>query len=263
MKRIRWNTKCILCLVPSLLGVLLFFIIPYLRVLYYSILDNQFSKHFVGLKNYLDTINNSYFRSAFCNSMLLLLICVPFVTILALLLSLASAFFLKKFAFIRVAFILPMLLPATGVILIWQQTFSPLENVIPIYLLFIWKNIGICLILLTAAFTTIPKETLEAAKLDGAGGLILHLHITMPMIAPSIVFSILFTIVNTFKLYRDSYLYYNTDYPPKYSYTLQYFINNNFLKFDYQDIAASSILTSFIVLGLVLAGMHLQRRYAQ
>ena len=86
-KRLKWNTKCVLCLLPSLLGTLAFFVAPFIRVIYYSLIDNQFRKNFVGFDNYIDTLANEYFLLALKNSLLLIVICVPIVVILALAVS--------------------------------------------------------------------------------------------------------------------------------------------------------------------------------
>ena len=66
-KRIKWNTKCKLCLLPSLIGTAIFFLIPYIRVLYYSLIDNQFKRNFVGFDNYIETLQNEYFQLALKN----------------------------------------------------------------------------------------------------------------------------------------------------------------------------------------------------
>ena len=261
--RLSFGTKCILCLVPSLLGLLLFYILPYFRVLYYSLINNQFKREFIGLKNYVAAINNEYFRLAFVNSVKLILLAVPVLVILAILVSLGLTFLLKRFKLVRVAFILPMLIPTASVVLVFRQVFGSIENELPLYLLFIWKNIGICIILLTAALTTIGEDIYEAAKLDGAGGFSLHAKITLPLILPTISFSTLMAIVNSFKIFRESYLYYGGNYPPDYGYTLQYYMNNNFLKFDYQALASSSVLTSLLVAAIVIGFLLWERRYRQ
>lgn len=258
---LRWNTKCILCLVPSLFGLLLFYIVPYLRVLYYSLINNQFKKNFVGFQNYIETMQNKYFQLALKNSILLILICVPVLILLALLVSLGLTFLLKSLRMIRVAFILPMLIPTASIVLFFQRVFGTVENELPLYLLFLWKNIGICIILLTAALTTIEEEIYEAALLDGASAFSLHIKITLPLILPTISFSTLMAIVNSFKIFRESYLYYGGNYPPDYGYTLQYYMNNNFLKFDYQALASSSVLTSFLVAAIVILFLLWERRY--
>ena len=232
-------------------------------MLYYSLIDNQFRRNFVGLDNYVKTLNNEYFLIALKNSLLLIVICVPMLLALALVISLVLSFGIKAVRRTRAAFVLPMVIPTASIVIIWRSVFSWDETALPIYLLFIWKNIGICVILLTAAFTEIDKNIFEAAKLDGAGTFTLHRKITVPMIMPTLLFTALLSVVNSFKIFKESYLYYGSNYPPEHSYTLQYYMNNNFLKLDYQSLAASAVLTSAVVFLIVLAGLALQRRYRQ
>ena len=273
MKRIKlkWNTRCKLCLLPSILGTMVFFALPYVRMLYYSLIENQFSRKFVGLQHYVNTIQNQYFRLALGNSLLIIMICIPVLMGLALAISLASSYGIRRLRAVFVghkaisqsviAVVLPMLIPTASIVLIWQTVFTDAATPLPIYLLFIWKNIGICVILLSAAFTAIPPVVFEAARLDGAGPVQLHLRITIPMIMPTVVFSVLLSVVNSFKIFKESYLFYGTSYPPNHSYTLQYYMNNHFLKLNYQSLAASAVLTSILVFGIVAVGLHLQRRY--
>lgn len=260
---LKYSTKCKLCLLPSLAGTAIFFVIPYIRVLYYSLIDNQFRHNFVGLDNYLQTLNNKYFLLALKNSLLLIVICVPILLALGLVISLVLSFGIKAVRRTRGAFVLPMVIPTASIVIIWRSVFAENETVLPIYLLFIWKNIGICIVLLTAAFTSIDDNVFEAAKLDGAGTFTLHRKITVPMIVPTLLFTALLSIVNSFKIFKESYLYFGTNYPPEHSYTLQYYMNNNFLKLDYQTLATSAVLTSVVVFLIVLAGLALQRRYRQ
>lgn len=250
-----------MCLLPSMLGMLVYFIFPYFRVWYYSVIDDQFHKSFVGIENYIDTLKNPYFQLAMKNSMLLIFIGVPVLMMLAITISLVFSFQMKKRTKLKDAFILPMLVPTAGIVLIWRRIFQTVTSALPVYLLFIWKNIGICIILLTAAIMIMDPEIFEAAKLDGARILLLHTKITLPMMMPSIFFVVLLSIVNSFRIFKESYLYYGNKYPPDHSYTLQFYMNNNFLKFNYQALATSSILTSVIVLIIILGGLSLQRRF--
>ncbi len=263
MNKLKWNTKCRLCLLPSLIGTAIFFVIPYVRVLYYSVIDNQFKRNFVGFENYIETISNEYFLLSLKNSLLLIVICVPVLIVLALVISLALSYGVRWVRKTRFAFVLPMVIPTASIVLIWRSVFAENTTVLPIYLLFVWKNIGICIVLLTAAFTSVESSIFEAARLDGANVWKLHTRITIPMIMPTVVFSVLLSIVNSFKIFKESYLYFGTNYPPDHSYTLQYYMNNNFLKLDYQSLATSAVLTSILVFGIVMAGMAIQRRYRQ
>lgn len=259
--RMSWNNRCMLCLLPSIFGIAIFYIIPYLRILYYSIINNQFQRKLVWFQNYIEILRNPYFILALKNSLLLIFIAVPVLIGMAVLISILLHFSLNKIPLVRDGFIFPFFLPTAAIVLVWQQLFSWTNKVTPIYILFIWKNLGICLILLTAALTTISKSIYEAARVDGGKGLYLHVKITIPCITPAIFFTVLLSIVNSFKIFKESYLYYGNKYPPDHSYTLQFYMNNNFLKFDYQALATSSILTSLLVLLIVGIGLLIQRRY--
>ena len=115
--------------------------------MYYSLIDNQFRRNFVGLQNYMETLRNEYFQLALKNSLLLILICVPFLIILSLAVSLVLSYGIKWVRKTRFAFVLPMVIPTASIVLIWRSVFENDATVLPIYLLFIWKNIGICIVL--------------------------------------------------------------------------------------------------------------------
>ena len=256
----KWNLRCIACLVPSFLGIAVFFLFPYVRVLYYSVINNQFQKKFVLFQNYREVLENSYFQLAMKNSLLLILIAVPVLLALALLLSFLLSFSMRKFSFLRDLFIFPMLVPTAAIVLVWRVFFADAQTALPVYALFVWKNLGLCVILLTAALTTIDETIYEAARLDGATAFRLHLSISTPLILPALFFTLLLAIMNSFKVFKESYLFYGGKYPPDHSYTLQFFMNNNFLKFDYQALASASVMTSLLVLVIVFAGLAAQRR---
>ena len=256
----KWNLRCILCLLPSLLGIAVFFLIPYVRVLYYSFVNNQFQKKFVWFRNYQEVLENDFFLLALKNSFWLIVIGVPALMLLALVLSLLLSFSMRKFYVLRDLFVFPMMVPTAAIVMVWQNLFFDFETALPIYLLFVWKNLGICIILLTAALTTIDNSFYEAARLDGASAFRLHIKISVPLIAPTFFFTVLLAVMNSFKIFKESFLFYGGKYPPEHSYTLQFYMNNNFLKFNYPALASASIITSLLALVIVFTGLYLQRR---
>lgn len=257
----KWKTKYYLCLIPSLLGVLIFYILPFIRILYYSVLNNQFEKKFVGLKNYISALTNSYFKLALKNSFSLILVCVPVVIISAILLSIVINKLNNIGRILSSLFIIPIVIPTAAIVSIWHNLFDNIDSAIVIYLLFIWKNLGIGVILISAAVSGVPKQIYEAAELDGAGSLKEHLYITIPCIFPSILFSTLLMIVYSFKIYKESFLYYGTNYPPAHSYTLQYYMDNHFMKLDYQALSSGAVINTLIILFIVMIMLKFQRKY--
>lgn len=256
----RYLRKCALLLLPSFFGVAVFYLIPFLRVIYYSFIENQFSRKLVWFENYKTVLQNTYFRMALKNSLLLIVIAVPVLVVTAFLLSVLLQRLESRWKLLRIAFIFPMLIPTASIVVVWRMLFQESESVLPVYLLFIYKNIGLLIILFSAAFSTLDNSVFEAARLDGAGGLRMHLSITLPLIFPTVLFNVLLAVVYSFKIFRESYLYFGTNYPPDHSYTLQYYMNNHFMKLNYQYLAAGAVLTSLLVYLIVLIGVNLQKK---
>lgn len=259
MKKRYWR-KCTLLLLPSFIGVAVFYLIPFLRVIYYSLIENQFSKKFVWFENYKTVLQNTYFRMALKNSLLLIGIAVPILVVTAFFLSVLLQRLNGKWKLFRIAFIFPMLIPTASIVVVWRFLFQESESALPVYLLFIYKNIGLLIILFSAAFSTLDNSVFEAARLDGAGGLRIHIKITLPLIFPTVLFNVLLAVVYSFKIYRESYLYFGTNYPPDHSYTLQYYMNNHFMKLNYQYLAAGAVVTSLLVYFVVLVGVKIQKK---
>ncbi len=253
--------KCKLLLLPSLIGILFFYCIPFVRVIYYSLVENQFSKKWVGFKNYQILFNNQYFRLAMKNSLILIIVGVPVLVAGAFLISLLFLKMGSRLRKLRFAVILPMLLPTAGIILVWRMVFAAGESPLPVYSLFIWKNIGIIVILCSAAFSLLDASIYEAAKLDGANGLRLHCYVTLPLLAPTLFFVTLLGIVYSFRIFRESYLYYGSNYPPDAGYSLQYYMNNHFMKLNYQYLASGAVITTLLICVVVAVGIRLQRRF--
>lgn len=257
----KWKTKCLLCLLPFFTGLMFFYIIPFGKIMYYSMIENQFGKKFVWLNNYTDVLSNQYFLLALKNSVLVIIICVPVMILAAIII--AHLITGSKYMYIlSFAFILPLVIPTASAVPIWKEIFHSTDSVLPVYLLFIYKNIGTSIVLISAAMRTIPAEIYEAARLDGADGQQLFRCITMPCSAPAIIFSALIGIVGSFRIYKESYLYYGTNYPPPHSYTLQYYMNNNFLKLDFQALSCGAMINMLIILAITLFMLTLQRKYS-
>ena len=193
---------------------------------------------------------------------MLILIGVPVLVFSALFISVLLLKLRKQWKRLRIAFILPMLIPTASIITIWRVLFLQNETVVPTYTLFLWKNIGLLIILCSAAFSLLDPDVFEAAKIDGAFGFRLHRYITLPMILPTIFYVTLLGIVYSFRIFKESYLYYGSNYPPNSSYTLQYYMNNHFMKLNYQYLATGAVITMILICLIVVAGIKLQRRFS-
>lgn len=255
-------------LAPSVLGVLTFFVLPFLVVIYFSFVDNSISKRFVGFQNYINVFQNGAFRTAVGNTLLFSIIAVP----LAVILSMGLAFLLDAGipfkSQLRSCFLTPLMVPIASIVLIWQVLFDykgvvndivqrfggpqidwlkSSAGIFVIILLFLWKNLGYNMILFLSALGNIPKDVIEVAQLDGAGRFKIFLHVKLRYLSPMIMFATILSLINSFKVFREVYML-TGEYPVGTLYMLQHYMNNTFSSADYQKLSTAAIYMSFVMI---------------
>lgn len=256
---------------PSFLGVMLFFILPFLVVIYYSLIDNPISADFVFLDNYSSIIGNTSFRTAVRNTFTFSAVAVPLAVVLSLLLAIVLEAKLPFRSQFRTFFLSPMMVPVASIVLIWQVLFhynGAINEVlvklggtkidwmksdyalVVIVILFLWKNLGYNMILFMAALASIPKDILEVARLESATPLQTFFHIKIRYLSSSLLFVTIMSLINSFKIFREVYLL-TGDYPYDSIYTLQHFMNNKFRSLDYQTLSAAAILMSLVMIVII------------
>lgn len=239
-----------LFLLPSLAGFLAFFIVPFIGSLYYAFTENAFTKRFFGLANFAELFRNEYFRLAMINTGKFTVLAVPLTMVLSVLLALAIARFAGKLPFVKSAFFLPVILPSATVVLLWNAVFGDVPPFSSLLLIYLWKYGGLNVMLILTALSGMSKEMLDAAKIDGAGYLRTAWQITLPNIAPTLFFTFILSVVNSLKVYRESFLLYG-NYPDESVYMMQNYLNNHFAKLNYQNISTAAIVFAVVVYSVV------------
>ena len=273
----------IFCLIPSLIGVLLFFVLPFLVVIYYSFVDNSISKQFVGLTNYMNVFKNHAFRTAVGNTLLFSVIAVPLAVILGLLLASLLDCGIPMRSQLRSAFLTPLMVPIASVVLIFQVLFDyngvvnellikqgltridwlkSSAGLFVIILLFLWKNLGYNMILFLSALGNVPKDVVEVAKLDGAGRWKIFWDIKLRYLSPMLVFTTILSIINSFKVFREVYLL-TGEYPVGTLYMLQHYMNNTFASADYQKLSTAAIYMSIVMIVIIGAMILFENHYGK
>ena len=265
MRRTRWF------FMPSLIGVSIFFLIPFLVVIYYSVVDNPVSGNFVGLSNFAALLRNMAFRRAAVNTATFSLIAVPLAVILPLLIAILLMQKIPMKSLFRTVLISPLMVPIASIVLIWEVLFHNNGVVnewilalggtaidwfksdfsqLTIVILYLWKNVGYNMILFMAALAGIPKDITEAAALDGASGLQTFFRIKVPYLSSTILFVTILSVINSFKVFREVYLL-TGDYPYDSLYLLQHFMNNMFKSLDYQKLSSAAILMGIVMVLII------------
>ena len=272
-KRIkRQDTLTSLCfLSPSLIGVGMFFILPFCVVVYYSVIDGVLSKNFVFLENFIKLFHNSAFLLAAKNTLHFSVIAVPLAVVLALGLALMLECRIPGKSRFRTFFLSPMMVPVASVVLIWQVLFSYNGTVneflmlfgadridwlqsehsqLVVIILFLWKNLGYNMILFMAGLANIPKELLEVADVEGASESYKFFNIKLRYLSPTVLFVTILSLINSFKVFREVYLL-TGDYPYETLYMLQHFMNNTFRSLDYQKLSAAAVIMAVVMVVLI------------
>ena len=263
--------KSMCFLSPSLLGVGIFFILPFCVVVYYSLIDGVGSKNFVFLQNFIKLFDNSAFRLAAKNTLTFSAMAVPLAVVLSMVLALMLESRIPLKSQFRTFFLSPMMVPVASVVLIWQVLFNYNGTVneflmlfgadkidwlqsqfapVVVLLLFLWKNLGYNMILFMAALNNIPKELLEVADVEGASEMYKFFAIKLRYLSPTVLFVTILSLINSFKVFREVYLLAGA-YPYEALYTLQHFMNNTFDSLDYQKLSAAAVLMALVMVVLI------------
>ncbi len=257
-------------ILPSLLGCLVFVVIPFFDAVRRSFYSG-FQGTFVGFANYSDIFQNASFQQAAINTLRFIAWCVPLLMICAL----SLALLLTKPSFgrsgLRASFLLPIAIPVASVALLWQVLFHAnglINNVLQTLSLsrldwmrtdwslfclitsYIWKNVGYTMVLFLAGLSGISPALYEAASVDGAGKWKQFTRITLPCLKPTLFTVTVLCLLNSFKSYREAWLVAG-NYPPGNIYLLQHTLNNWFTALDIEKLSAAATVIALVILALV------------
>lgn len=259
-----------LFILPSFIGVLIFYLVPFLDVVRRSFVQVM-GNGFAGLENYRQVLTNQAFRLAASNTARFVIVCLP----LLLCLSLGIAVLLQRQAgknLFKSAYLVPLAIPAASIVLLWKVVFNNsgiLNGLLDFFHLrgrnwmesgsafgvlvfsYIWKNLGYDVILWLAGLQGISKNIYEAAQVDGAGAWKSFLYITLPQLRPAAFTIVILSFLNSFKVFREAYLVAG-NYPQEKIYLLQHVFNNWFSELSVDKMAAGSVLLCAMLLVFVL-----------
>jgi len=282
MIRLKYHTRremlFAFLLLPSLLGLLVFFIAPFILSSQMVVVDNPVGRNFVGLFHFRATLRNPAFQLAIRNTITFILMSVPlnmaFALLIAMMLRRVSA--LGK-GLLGAFFILPLVLPSGSVVHFWQSLFGlngflngvffgePINwlnmdsSIFFVVFIFLWKNVGFNIVLNLAGLNLIPKEYYENAAICGAGGIRQFFTITLVYLMPTTFMVLLLSIVQSFQAFREVFLL-TGPFPHTSLYMLQHYLNNQFAALDYQRMVAAAYVLTFGIVAIVLVMLYVQRR---
>jgi len=217
---------------PSLLGLLIFTAFPIIASLVLSFYSwPVIGEHtFTGLQNYRTLLTAHEFRTAILNTLLFVVLYVPLNIVVSLGLAVwINSPRIKFRGFYRTLFFLPAVTPVVANAAIFSLILSPnglvdslsqtlLHKQAPnflgsttyamaaVVLLSIWQGFGFNMLIFSAALDAVPATLTEQAEIDGAGVLARFFRIILPLLTPSIFFTVVLTLISSFQVFTQAYV---------------------------------------------------------
>lgn len=279
-------------LTPFFLPFVLFYLVPVVYALWQSFqvvrrTGGQYGTSYTtfgGLTQYGQVLQNSEFWSSVGRIALFGVVQVPVMLFVALVLALLlDTPLLRLKAFFRISAFMPYAVPGVIAAIMWSYLYSPqLSPVIdilghlglhPDFLgpgavlwstanVSTWLWTGYNMLIMYSALQAIPQELYEAGKLDGASNWAIAWRIKVPIIAPSIVLTTVFSIIGTLQLYAEPAVLRQISSNISSTYTpnmLAYAVASGD---NYQQTAAISVVIALITFVLSFGFMRLTSKRA-
>lgn len=278
----------VLMLFPAGVGLAVFEIWPTFQTAYYSFTTwGAFGGHtWSGLDNYQTLVKDPDIGHSIINTAIITaitLLGVPLAVIVAALLSQPG---MRGVTIYRTLYFLPVVTLPAAVALTWKWLFNgdyglinwllskvgiqgphwlsdPATAIFAISIVAVWGSIGYNMVILLSGIQGIPADFYEAAVLDGAGKVSQFLHVTVPLLTPSIFFVTVISVINSLQTFDLIYLMVGQNNPAiTETETIVYlFYQRGFAEHDGGYAAAIGMLLLFLTLALTAAQFRLQRRW--
>lgn len=215
-------------ILPTMIGLIVLNIIPMFQTIYQSFFKTgDFGKGnvFVGLANYNKVFGDMEVWQSLWNTVKYAIVEVPASVVIALLLAVLLNKKLKGRDFFRTLFFLPMVVAPAAIAMVWKWLYNsnfglinnltkvkinwisdPKLALYSIAVIGIWSVIGYNMVLFLAGLQEVPRDYYEAASLDGANGVQQLLHITVPLISPTIFFVLVTRIIGAMQVFDLIYM---------------------------------------------------------
>ena len=210
-----------------------FGLFPLAYTAYVSLTDRNLLNpvsHFVGLHNYALLVHDSYFWNAVENTFGIWFLSTVPQLCLALVIAHVLNTKLRARTFFRMAVLLPQVTSLVAVALIFTQMFGHdygfvnwllglvgihgvyweagrLSSWVALSVMVTWRWTGYNALIYLAAMQSIPEELYEAAAVDGARRWRQFVHVTVPMLRPTIIFTVIISTIGGLQLFTEPYLF--------------------------------------------------------
>jgi multiple sugar transport system permease protein len=183
---------------------------------------------FIGFDNYARALREPAFWSALGNTALFVVGTIPFTTLLALALALAVQPVFRGRTVMRVGFFMPSVVSVVVLSLVFKGLYAtdgslnallsflhlpapdwlldPRTALPAIMAMDVWSASGYYMIIFLAGLEAIPRELYEAARLEGASGWDCLLHVTLPLLRPTLLFVLVVNTIRSLQIFAEVFV---------------------------------------------------------
>ncbi|MCD7034611.1 sugar ABC transporter permease [Metabacillus sp. GX 13764] len=219
-----------LFLLPSILILGIFLVVPILQSFQWSFLDYKIiagTGDFAGLDNFKEIFTDDKFWLALINTLVFLVIVLPLNVFLPMILAVLVNQKLRGVSTFRILYYLPVISPMVVAALMWKMLYSQSGMISALFVklgifhsptnllvqsstalaavafITVWKGLGYYMIIYLAGLQSIPKDVYESASIDGASVFQQFRRITVPMLVPSVTLVSVMTIIAGMKVFEE------------------------------------------------------------
>jgi multiple sugar transport system permease protein len=271
---------------PQFLGLLVFALFPLLFSFALSFMewDALGSRTWVGLENYRDQLASVEFQKALVNTLWFTVLTVPTGLFLALVVAVALNR-IRGSGFYRAIYFAPVVTSSVAVAVVWQYLLSGQFGILnaalrglgianppdwlidtrfvmpAIALVTVWWTLGLNMVIFLAGLQSIPRSVQEAAMVDGATPLRVFWNVTLPLLSPTIFFSVIIAVISSLQTFDQVFVL--TDGGPlDASRTMVFHVYDlAFRDFTFGLSSAAAVLLFLIILAITLVQFGAQKRW--
>jgi alpha-glucoside transport system permease protein len=287
----RWSDRLrpLVFVGPALFLIGLFLVYPAVRTLVVSFFDES-GDEFVGFDNYSDLFGSDDFRQTLFNNLLWIIFVPPIVVIVGLAVAtLADRLSPRGERISKAVIFVPMAISFVGAATIWRFVyearpagrpqigilnsivttlgFDPIPflqksdlhlNTFLLMVILIWIQAGFAMVLLSAAIKSVPVETIEASRVDGASERDIFFKVMLPQIWPTVLAVFIITMLLVLKVFDVVYVMtggnFNTDV-----------IGNRFVieLFQFGNEGRAAAIVVILMLAVIPAMIYQVRHYRE
>ena len=264
-------------LAPTMILIMFVALYPLIQTIYQSFTDARLASGepstFIGLENYQLLLEDTVFRTAIWTTLKFTLATVIFEFILGLGIALVINSNFKGRGLMRTAMLVPWAIPTVVSAQMWKWMYNDIYGPINDFLVRrvhilaepvafiadpstslwavaavdIWKTTPFVALLLLAGLQVIPEDVYEAARIDGASGFQAFLRITLPLLRPAILVTLIFRTLDALRVFDVIFVMFGARPDTQ---TMSIYAQNNIVAFSDLGYGSAISVAIFLIIGV-------------